>query len=76
MLQIFFICFYFVDLIFSNGECVLNHSHSSLSKVLVYFGGQGGVELSTFQEFLFLTPTPPASKSSFIQCLFRLSSCT
>jgi hypothetical protein len=40
------------DHILSNIKGALSHSHSSLSKVLVYFGGWGEVELSTFQKFL------------------------
>jgi len=40
------------DHILSSGESALSHSHLSLSKVLVYFGGWGGGELSTFQESL------------------------
>jgi hypothetical protein len=40
------------DCILSSGEGALSHSHSSLTKVLVYFGGWGGGELSTFQESL------------------------
>jgi hypothetical protein len=40
------------DHILNNNEGALSHSHLSFSKVLVYFGGWGGGELSTFQESL------------------------
>jgi hypothetical protein len=61
------------DHILSNGEGALNHSHPSLSKVLVYFGGGARASFSTFQESLATRyssppPHPPPNRALFGAC--------
>jgi hypothetical protein len=80
MLQIFFICFYFVGShIEQRWRCSESFTFIILKSSGLFWGVGWGWTFNfprVFSDTLFFTPTPPASKSNFVQRLFRLSSYT